>query len=120
MLVVAGASASAFAHGTKSHAGSRHATPAHRGGHYHSAPRVRLGAFAWAPFWYYAPPLGYAPAVVSPSAPTVYIEHGDAASAPELPPGYWYYCAEAQAYYPDVKVCAGAWQPVAPQASENQ
>lgn len=35
------------------------------------------------------------------------------APAPYVQPqGYWYYCAELDAYYPDVSECPGPWQPI--------
>lgn len=61
------------------------------------------------PYPIYAPP----PVVVVPAAPPpVYIERPQAVP---LEPGYWYYCHEAQAYYPHVQQCPGPWQKVAPQ-----
>ena len=93
------ASGSALAHG------GRH------GGH------VRFGVFVGAPaFWYYPPPYYYYPPVVAvPSSPPAYIERGDAQAAPAQTQAYWYYCADAGAYYPYVKECPGGWQRVAPQ-----
>jgi len=118
MLALAATGGSAWAYGN--HSGGRRADHTHRGSHHnHGAPRVGVGAYLWAPFWFYAPPFGYPPAVVSPPAPTVYIEQGDDA-APELPPGYWYYCAEAGAYYPGVEACPGPWQQVAPLAPPDR
>jgi hypothetical protein len=35
-----------------------------------------------------------------------------APSAPQ--PSYWYYCREANAYYPYVSTCPGGWVPVSP------
>jgi hypothetical protein len=55
-------------------------------------------SFWWEPYWFYAPP----PVIVEPP---VY--------AP-APPGYWYYCQSAQAYYPYVTSCPEAWIPVLP------
>ncbi|MCX8086831.1 MAG: hypothetical protein N3C63_08015 [Rhodocyclaceae bacterium] len=63
----------------------------------------------------YAPPI-VAPVIVSPPAPTVYIEQPAVLpSVPTLEPGYWYWCEEARAYYPYVKQCPGSWRKVAPQ-----
>jgi hypothetical protein len=31
-------------------------------------------------------------------------------------PAYWYYCADAQAYYPYVQQCPGGWLTVVPNA----
>lgn len=55
----------------------------------------------------------YAP---QPAPPAVY---GPTAPPPpvveqRLPAGYWYYCAEANAYYPQIQHCEGGWQQVAP------
>lgn len=89
-------------------------------GHGHG-PRVRFGVFVGAPlFWpwyypapyYYYPP--YPPVVTVPSAPTTYIEQGSGEPAAQSQ-GYWYYCADANAYYPYVKQCPGGWQRVVPQ-----
>jgi hypothetical protein len=93
-------------------------------GHYRGS-RVHFGIFVGAPaywhypspYYYYPPyyPSYYPPVAASPAAPTTYIERGDARAAPEQAQDYWYYCPEAQAYYPYVKQCAKGWQKVAPQ-----
>lgn len=55
------------------------------------------------------------PVIVAP--PRIYIEQPPPRSAvPVLEPGYWYYCNEAQAYYPYVQQCPGNWVKVPPQA----
>jgi len=100
------------------------ATPALAHGYYRHKPRVSLHFGFGAPYYpyYYGPryvvPYYAAPVVVAPAAPTTYIEQAQpqlgAAPAPAAPTGYWYYCAESNAYYPYVQQCAGAWQPVAP------
>lgn len=120
VLLVALASASAFAGrgGGKGHTGGRHTGSAHSGGHHAGGhhvggSRFRLGVILAAPAFLYYPPVPYYPAV-APSGPPVYIERNSAPAAPDLPAGYWYYCADSRAYYPYVKECAGAWQPVAP------
>lgn len=53
------------------------------------------------------------PPVSAAPAPT-YIER----SAPAEPaaPVWWYWCADAKAYYPYVKECPGGWQRVSPQS----
>jgi len=106
-----------------------------QGSHY-GYPRVSLGfAFVGPGFWgypgwgypgwgypgwdyagyYYPPPYYYYPqAAAMPAEPTAYIERSDAYSPPQQSQGYWYYCAEAKAYYPYVKQCAGGWQRVSP------
>ena len=89
------------------------------------AHHVRFGVFIgvpiFAPFYYPAPyyyspypyPYYYPPVVTVPSSPT-YIEQGSR-QPPAQSQAYWYYCADAKAYYPYVKECPGGWQRVAPQ-----
>lgn len=96
---------------------------AHGGGHY-AHPRVSVGfAFGGPGYWgypayYYPPPYYYYPRVVGvPAEPTVYIERGDTQAQPEQTQEYWFYCAEAKAYYPYVKHCTGTWQRVPAQPS---
>jgi hypothetical protein len=81
---------------------------------------VPLGGWGWGygtPYYPYYPPY-YAPAypVYAPSQPATYIQQ-DVAPAPAPQQGYWYYCSDAQAYYPYVKECPGGWQRVSPQPS---
>ncbi len=95
--------------------------------HHHPRSSVTLGVYVgdpwiYSPYYYpyrvYSPPVYVPPVVVSP-APTVYIEQPAAsATSPTLETGFWYYCKEAQAYYPYVKQCSGAWQKVAPQPAQ--
>lgn len=97
------------------------------GGHPHGS--VQFGIHIGAPLIYppyypypvywpriYIPPV--APVVMAP--PPVYVEQqsASAAAVPTLEPGYWYYCNEAQAYFPYVKQCPGSWQKVTPQPSQ--
>ncbi len=96
---------------------------ADRGGH------ARFGVFIGAPLlfgpWYYPAPYYYSPypypyyyppALTAPVAPPAYIEQGSGGqAAPMQSQAYWYYCADANAYYPYVKECPGGWQRVAPQ-----
>jgi hypothetical protein len=56
----------------------------------------------WDPFWF--PP----PVVIQAPAP-VYVQQ------PAAPP-YWYYCPDANAYYPYVQQCPGGWLTVVPNA----
>ena len=43
----------------------------------------------------------------------------DAPAVPSEPQQtYWYYCKEAQAYYPYVTSCPGGWVPVVPKPPE--
>ena len=87
--------------------------------HYHHGARVgiHLGLpLGWG--WYYPPPYPYfspapyAPALVAPSAPPVYVEQVPQAAQPDS--SYWYYCNKPDGYYPYVKQCPGGWQRVAP------
>jgi hypothetical protein len=57
------------------------------------------------PYPYYAPPT-----VVVPQEPQEYIMRDDQ----EDETGYWYYCKEANGYYPYVKRCPGGWMKVVP------
>lgn len=79
-------------------------------------PGAWWGPGYWGPrYGYdYPPPYygGYPPAYVAP-APPVYVER-DAPPQP-VEPVWWYWCGEANAYYPYVKECPGGWRRVPPQ-----
>lgn len=93
---------------------------------YRGGGRVVVGVGIGAPYWgwgwgygypyypgYYYPPAYAYPSY--PAQPTTYIQQ-DAPPAQAAPQqGYWYYCGDAQAYYPYVKECPGGWQRVSPQ-----
>jgi hypothetical protein len=88
--------------------------------YYHRHPRttihwgINLGVPVYPPYYPYPYPVYAPPVVVVPAAPPpVYVERP---AAVVMEPGYWYYCNEAQAYYPHVQQCPGPWQKVAPQA----
>lgn len=111
-----------------SHSGSAHSGGSHFSGRHVGRSRVGVGVFIGGPaFWYYPypypyyPPAYYGPAYYGPAAtpapysPPAYIEQGDAQAAPPQPDAPWYYCAEANSYYPYVTQCPGGWQQVAPQ-----
>jgi hypothetical protein len=108
------ASVPAFARGGRHHH--------HGGGHHHSSVSVGF-AFGYPGYWgypypayaYYPPAYYYPPATYYSSSPPVYVERGDAYAPAERSQGYWYFCPEANAYYPYVKQCAGGWQKVSPQ-----
>lgn len=73
-----------------------------------------LGPVWWHPYpyWYYPPPYAYAPPTVVVQQPPVYIEQQPVpppGSAPAAPQQYWYYCAPAGVYYPNVQTCNEAW-----------
>ena len=91
-------------HGYKGHGHGGHG---HRGHwhkrHGHQGPRVFISPRVVVPFGAYWEP--YPPVVMAPP-PQVFVE--------PTPPQYWYYCDAAQAYYPYVQECPGAWRPVWP------
>ncbi len=89
------------------------------GWHGHGHSRVVVGfnfgyPVGWYAPWYYAPPAYYyPPAVYAPPTPTTYVERSDVAEeAPAQPPATWYFCREANGYYPYVKQCPGGWMRV--------
>ena len=59
--------------------------------------------------WYF-PGSGYYYFPPEPAYPTIYIEKGADPALPGDQPAYWYYCPEAQQYYPEVKECPLGWQ----------
>lgn len=65
--------------------------------------RFRTSFFITAPLF----GMGYVP------LPSYYTELTGAPGGPvyytEMTDGYWYYCAEAGRYYPDVQACASPW-----------
>jgi hypothetical protein len=87
---------------------------------WHHGGNPHFGVFIGGPgYWYppYYPPYYspyYPPVVAVPPSPPTYIEQGGALPAPSQS-NWWYYCADAKAYYPAVKECPAGWQPVAPQ-----
>lgn len=94
----------------------------------HPRSSVQFG-FQFGPPWgypypVYPAPLYWPPAypgviVTSPPPPPVYIERTPVQpDVPVLESGYWYYCQEAQAYYPQVRQCPGNWQKVSPQPAK--
>jgi hypothetical protein len=104
------------------------AGPPRHGGHYHGGgARVVFGfnlgvplgypyAYPYYPYRYY-PVYGaypYPAPVIVQQQPSVYVEQPQV--QPSSPPaGYWYYCADARAYYPYVRECPAGWERVAPQ-----
>ncbi len=92
----------------------------HGGSGWHGGSRVFIGGSVgwwgwpgwWGPGWWGAPyPYYAAPPVVVQPGPTEYIQPAPAPPAQ----AYWYYCANAGAYYPYVKDCPGGWMQVVPQ-----
>jgi hypothetical protein len=121
VLLGVAVTADAFAQGRRHH--GRHHGGVHHGGHHHHGG-VRFGLFVGAPFFgYYGAPYYYPPyspyyyprTVVVPSSPPVYVEQGQVDAPPMQPQaGYWYYCRQANAYYPYVEQCAEPWERVPP------
>ena len=96
-------------------------------GGFHSRVYIGVGpAYAPYPYWYdpyYYPRYVYTPPpVVIQQEPPVYVQRPSPAPppAPPAPPAaaapetYWYYCASAKGYYPDVATCPEAWVKVPP------
>ena len=96
--------------------------------------RVEFGVYVGSP-WVYSPYPRYAyptygpyiyvpstaPVVVTPPAPSVYIEQPVSpppAVITTLESGYWYFCQEVAAYYPYVKECPQGWQQVPAQPAD--
>ncbi len=74
-------------------------------------PVVGFGVdpFFWDPFWFPSPYPAYT------YAPPLVIERGpqEVVQQPTSPATtYWYYCADANAYYPYIQQCAGGWRTV--------
>lgn len=66
----------------------------------------------WGPPVYWGSPYPYyaAPPVIVQQQPPVYSQP----APPPEEPNYWYYCQDAQTYYPYVKQCPSAWMKVVP------
>lgn len=103
------------------------------GGRWHGGVGVYFGSpypFHAYPYGYpYGYPYAYGPPpviIAQPPQPQVYIEQGSGATTPAqvAPPaasagnnnaqGYWYYCEQADGYYPYVKECPAGWKQVTP------
>ena len=108
-LLVASVSLPVFARGNgrsgSSSTGAR-ANTSHAGAHRGFHRGARIGFFVGAPV--FAAPYFYpSPRYYYPPPPPVYIQQ------PGQP--FWYYCPEANGYYPQVQVCPGGWQQVLPE-----
>jgi hypothetical protein len=75
--------------------------------------RVNFGVWVGGPLWWGAVPFGYGypyvverPIIVQPAEPMVIQPSVTQQS------NLWYYCREAQMYYPYVTTCPSAWQEV--------
>jgi hypothetical protein len=90
----------------------------HYGGNYYGGIGLGLGLGYGLGYGgsYYSPYYGggYPPTVVTvPVTPPVYIQQTPPTTQ-QYPSGYWYYCNNPQGYYPYIKQCSSAWQPVNP------
>jgi len=77
----------------------------------HPRGRVHFGVWLGGPLWWGGVPFGYPyvvdrPVIVQAPAETLVMP----SSAQQAPT--WYYCREAQMYYPHVTQCPSAWQEV--------
>jgi hypothetical protein len=87
------------------------------GGHGpHVGVGVWLGPGWWGPYYppYYSPnyyPYYREAPIVIEQQPEIYVQP---APQPQERPIYWYYCKDAQGYYPYVKQCPGGWMKVVP------
>lgn len=68
--------------------------------------------YPYSGYYYYPQPYYYPPIVAVPTAPFTYIQQATPVQEPSE--NYWYYCADAKAYYPYVKQCPGGWARVSP------
>ncbi|MDR3430810.1 MAG: hypothetical protein P4L95_02700 [Rouxiella aceris] len=68
--------------------------------------------YPYYPYPYYAPPVVEEPVIIQQQTSDVYVQP----TPPQQPaePVYWYYCQEAQGYYPYVKQCPKGWMKVVP------
>lgn len=99
-------------HGFGGHGG--HFGHGGHGGHFEGGIWIGPGLGIWDPFYYpfyypyYPYPYYSAPTVVVPE------EQEYISPAPQQETGYWYYCKDANGYYPYVKSCPGGWLRVVP------
>ena len=117
-----------------SHAGHAHAA-FHRGFHhdfhhgFHNRVFIGVGPSWWGPAswwgppdlyapypygWYYPPPYYAYPSLVV-QEPQMYIQQQQPPPSSEAPSqAYWYYCARAHGYYPNIQKCPEDWIKVPP------
>src|SRR5512133_2231681 len=87
-----------------------------RGGHGGHGGHVGIGVWL-GPGWWGVPvypsyyyPYYQEPPIIIQQQPEEYVQ-----PAPqEAQPNYWYYCRDAQGYYPYVQRCPGGWMKVVP------
>jgi hypothetical protein len=104
-------------------AGCLLATGASAHGHWRGGPGVRFdfvvgpwGYWGWPYYPYYNYYPEYPAVVVTEPAP---VYQQPSTSQMPAPVYYWYYCRQSNAYYPYVRDCPGAWEPVAPRPAET-
>jgi hypothetical protein len=84
-------------------------------GRFYGNPPPRAGAAVGiAAFWEAPPPNYPAPVVVVPYHPSEYIETGRDQAIVTPPRDFWYFCPDANGYFPHVDDCPGGWELVAP------
>jgi len=138
LLLVATAASHAQRGRGSDHAGGHGGPPrgwhGHSGSYGHSGSHGRVivgvGPAWWGPGYPYSWPYPYPypqPYLYPPSygypeppgivqeEPPVYLER----QPPAPPEAYWYYCASARAYYPDVKRCPEEWIRVPPSPEDE-
>jgi len=96
-----------------------------RGDHGWGGPRVGvwIGGPVWwgpGPYYPYGYPYGYSYRYEAPPPQPIIVEvpATSQAGSAQQPGQYWYYCSEAQMYYPHVRECPSGWQAVAPQPAQ--
>jgi hypothetical protein len=83
-------------------------------GPYYSGPYYPP-AYSYPPSVYVPPayvPPAYVPPAIVQQTPRAYVQQN--AGAAPAPPRYWYFCQDAEAYYPYVRECARGWTKVVP------
>lgn len=78
--------------------------------------RYGFGGYGYPYYYYHSPLYSYPQTIIVPTTPPVYIQRQDAQLA-QPQANYWYYCRDADGYYPYVRDCPGGWMQVAPQPS---
>lgn len=79
------------------------------GGHFRGS--IWIGPY-WNPYWYAPPPVVVREPIIvqQPSSEYEYVQRD---SRPD-DQTFWYYCSDANAYYPYVKKCPSRWMKVVP------
>jgi hypothetical protein len=75
---------------------------------------ARIGVYFgpnWGSWWYPPPAYYYPPVVVERSSP-IYADQQPLVVEAAPASNYWYFCREANTYYPYVRQCPGGWEKV--------